>query len=463
MAVSVMASEMGLRVLGIEKRIARRRVHERRMHPKQGAPANGPRPARGLALSRTSRSPRRRPRPSSSRSPGSPSTFGSSTRRRRARCSRRSTSSCAKGRHRSSTPRRRGRRPAASARSGSSSASDLVLPFRRSLGSARRRLPHERDPVLLDRLPESLVIIGGGAIGCEMAQAFGRLGTRVSIVHMDEHLLPHGDWEAGRLLEAVFAQEGIEVRNGSRIASVTSSGRASPCARTSARRCAASVSSSLPDGDSTSPSSARQRRIEFSERGLHVDRRSHDRPPHLGRRRCESALPFLSHAAMHQGMIALINSFLAGAASPPLPFLRRAVDGVHRAAGRPRRLAGARSARARHGLRGHRGEVRGLRRRDRGRQSPSAAFACMASASGRIYGVRIVGEGAGEMINEWGLAIQTAAAPAQRSSSSSTLPVDVVPVETRRRRLGDESDDVVSRPAHDPLGRVDASQPDPVR
>lgn len=78
----------------------------------------------------------------------------------------------------------------------------------------------------IDRIPESLVIIGGGAIGCEMAQAFHRLGSRVSIVHMDEHLLPHGDWEAGRLLESVFAAEGIEVLNGRRVGEVTSSGGA---------------------------------------------------------------------------------------------------------------------------------------------------------------------------------------------------------------------------------------------
>ena len=76
----------------------------------------------------------------------------------------------------------------------------------------------------LDSVPESLVILGGGAIGCEMAQAFRRLGSRVSIAHMDEHLLPNGDWDAGRFLEDIFAAEGIEVHNNRRISEVSETG-----------------------------------------------------------------------------------------------------------------------------------------------------------------------------------------------------------------------------------------------
>ena len=53
----------------------------------------------------------------------------------------------------------------------------------------------------LEEVPESLVILGGGGIGCELGQAFSRLGSRVSIVHKDRHLLPYGDADAGRLLE----------------------------------------------------------------------------------------------------------------------------------------------------------------------------------------------------------------------------------------------------------------------
>ena len=46
----------------------------------------------------------------------------------------------------------------------------------------------------LDRLPEHLLVIGGGPIGCELAQAFRRLGAKVSLVEMAT-LLPKDDPE----------------------------------------------------------------------------------------------------------------------------------------------------------------------------------------------------------------------------------------------------------------------------
>ena len=66
----------------------------------------------------------------------------------------------------------------------------------------------------LDEVPPSLAVLGGGAIGVEMAQAFARLGSRVTLVHMDARLLPHGDAAAGEFAEAVFRDENIKVLNG---------------------------------------------------------------------------------------------------------------------------------------------------------------------------------------------------------------------------------------------------------
>lgn len=60
-------------------------------------------------------------------------------------------------------------------------------------------------------LPKQLVIIGGGPIGCELAQAFARLGSKVTLVQKDSRLLPREDADAAALIEARFADEGIEV------------------------------------------------------------------------------------------------------------------------------------------------------------------------------------------------------------------------------------------------------------
>lgn len=60
----------------------------------------------------------------------------------------------------------------------------------------------------LDTLPEHLVILGGGPIGCEMAQAFRRLGSRVTVI-APEPPLSHDDREAVALVVAQLAGEGV--------------------------------------------------------------------------------------------------------------------------------------------------------------------------------------------------------------------------------------------------------------
>jgi pyruvate/2-oxoglutarate dehydrogenase complex dihydrolipoamide dehydrogenase (E3) component len=67
----------------------------------------------------------------------------------------------------------------------------------------------------LEALPASLAILGGGAIGCELAQAFGRLGSQVTVIEAAPRLLPAADPGASRVIGQVFAAEGITVRTGS--------------------------------------------------------------------------------------------------------------------------------------------------------------------------------------------------------------------------------------------------------
>ncbi len=63
----------------------------------------------------------------------------------------------------------------------------------------------------LRELPARLAVIGGGPIGVEMAQAFHRLGSAVTVLQRGGHLIPRDDAEMVELLERRFAEEGIEV------------------------------------------------------------------------------------------------------------------------------------------------------------------------------------------------------------------------------------------------------------
>ncbi|NOR14765.1 MAG: FAD-containing oxidoreductase [Candidatus Aminicenantes bacterium] len=69
---------------------------------------------------------------------------------------------------------------------------------------------------LIER-PDDMVIIGGGPIGCELAQAFNRLGCRITIIQRNEQLLPREDADAAELLAKVFERENIRVLLGADI------------------------------------------------------------------------------------------------------------------------------------------------------------------------------------------------------------------------------------------------------
>lgn len=71
-----------------------------------------------------------------------------------------------------------------------------------------------------DRQPESMVIIGGSAVGCEFAQIYSRLGTRVTVLEREETLMGNADGELGMMLSEVFESEGIEVIAGATVTSV---------------------------------------------------------------------------------------------------------------------------------------------------------------------------------------------------------------------------------------------------
>ena len=258
----------------------------------------------------------------------------------------------------------------------------------------------------LEQIPESLVIIGGGAIGCEMAQAFARLGARTSIVHMDAHLLPHGDSDAGKLLEDVFREEGIEIHNHRALRSVAGDERRI-IVRTDHGETLVGEKLLVAAGRQPNLSSLALERagIDHNKAGILVDPRLR-----TNRRRIYAAgdcigWQLFSHAAMHQGMLALLNAIL------PRPLARNArryvvpwavfTDPPVAHVGRLERDLQATGVDY---------EVIEERYEDYGAAIAEGvavgSVRAYVSPTGRIYGVRIIGEGAPEMINEWGLAVQ---------------------------------------------------------
>jgi pyruvate/2-oxoglutarate dehydrogenase complex dihydrolipoamide dehydrogenase (E3) component len=73
-------------------------------------------------------------------------------------------------------------------------------------------------------LPESLVVLGGGAIGCELAQVAARFGCRVTVVEQAPRLLPPEEPRASALAQAALEADGVEVRTGVGAAAVKGAG-----------------------------------------------------------------------------------------------------------------------------------------------------------------------------------------------------------------------------------------------
>lgn len=81
-------------------------------------------------------------------------------------------------------------------------------------GLAHTPFLDNRSVFALEQLPAHLVVLGGGAIGCELAQAFRRLGSAVTLVEAAPRLLMLEEPAASRVVENVFTGEGIDVRTG---------------------------------------------------------------------------------------------------------------------------------------------------------------------------------------------------------------------------------------------------------
>ena len=87
-------------------------------------------------------------------------------------------------------------------------------------------VPHwsSRDATSASEVPESLLVVGGGAVGCELAQFYARMGSKVTIVNSGETLLDRIDTEAGALLGEAFEADGMDVRASTRPTAVETVG-----------------------------------------------------------------------------------------------------------------------------------------------------------------------------------------------------------------------------------------------
>lgn len=81
-----------------------------------------------------------------------------------------------------------------------------------------------REAVKAKELPDSIIVLGAGAIGAEMAQVMSRFGTKVTVVEALDRILPNEEPEASEVVAEAWKAEGIDIHVGVRANAVASSG-----------------------------------------------------------------------------------------------------------------------------------------------------------------------------------------------------------------------------------------------
>ena len=256
-----------------------------------------------------------------------------------------------------------------------------------------------REAIWVSAIPASLVVLGGGAVGVELAQFFRRMGAEVTLVEHNPHLLARLDPDAGTLLAERFEADGI------RSSSMLESSASSPAAR----ECACRLDSG--GGARRRASTRRHRpaaercraRAREPRRGCRRERRDGRRPaecrrPRLGDRRSRRGSRS-SRTSASTRRVSLRRTSPAGRSCrlPGDPSGR-----LHRPAGRER--GGHRGRRHRHGPLRDRGRTAvDVRASDADRGSSSSP----PTATRRVLvGAVAVGPEAGEWLGQLTLAIR---------------------------------------------------------
>src|ERR1700757_4930596 len=81
-----------------------------------------------------------------------------------------------------------------------------------------KRIVSSTGALSLDRVPERLTVIGGGYIGLELGSVWQRLGAKVTVVEVLDHIVPNMDRELGTALQRVLARSGIEFKLSTKLA-----------------------------------------------------------------------------------------------------------------------------------------------------------------------------------------------------------------------------------------------------
>jgi pyruvate/2-oxoglutarate dehydrogenase complex dihydrolipoamide dehydrogenase (E3) component len=170
-----------------------------------------------------------------------------------------------------------------------------------------------REIFYLDRLPASMIILGAGPIGTEMAQAFVRLGTQVTVVDMGHQILPKEDRDLANALQKTLESEGVRFQLNATIEAVRDLGRSREVRfRTADRQdhslTAETVLVALGRQANVEGLGLERIGVDFDRRGIQVDHRQRTSRRHIYAAGDVTGGFQFTHAAGYMGGIVVSNA-----------------------------------------------------------------------------------------------------------------------------------------------------------
>lgn len=254
--------------------------------------------------------------------------------------------------------------------------------------------------------PRNLIVLGGGPAGIELAQAFARLGSRVSVVEREHEILPASEYTVSQHVRQRLEAEGIAIHTGSALESVSSGSDGHSALVASGERWASlrfdAVLATIGRSPNVDDLGLENAGVRYTERGITINHSCQTSASHIYA--CGDATDALhfTHVAEDMARTAVMRLLL----KVPAAYERRSVPRVTFCDPEVGQL----------GMTAAQLDAANIRfetirfpfeRLDRAVIDQTEGFAMVhvASVSGKILGAHVVGECAGELINEFALAM----------------------------------------------------------
>jgi pyruvate/2-oxoglutarate dehydrogenase complex dihydrolipoamide dehydrogenase (E3) component len=172
-----------------------------------------------------------------------------------------------------------------------------------------------RDIFYLDALPKSMIILGGGPISIEMAQAFCRLGTKVSVIQRSGQILSREDSDMADAVMQHLSTEGVKFHLNTSVMSVKDLGSAREVALRDKDGKGSSIRAevlfiALGREANLKGLGLKNAGVEFDERGLKLDNRLRTSQKHIFGAGDVTGTYQFTHAAGYEGGVVLTNAIL---------------------------------------------------------------------------------------------------------------------------------------------------------